>query len=177
MDEIWKDIEGFYGYQVSNTGRVRTIDRFVWNPANQSNSLLRGLIMTIDTKGKRYGQIGLCINGKYSKKLVHRLVAQAFIPNPENLPEVNHKDRNKLNNNSYNLEWVTRLGNAQHLKRTGGYDNMPRGEKKCNAILTRQAVAHIRQKVLRNIDYCNLYGVKPPTISCLQNDKYRKRWV
>jgi hypothetical protein len=176
MEEIWKDIDGFYGYQVSTHGRVKTIDRLVWNPANQSKSLLKGMIRKLDLVGKIYPQIGLSIESKTHKRLVHRLVAQAFIPNPENLPEVNHKDKNPLNNRVDNLEWVSRLGNMQHRKDTGGYDNMPRGEQRPNAILTREAVIHIRQKVLRNIDYCRLYGVKPTTVSCLQSDKYGRRW-
>jgi len=177
MSEIWKDINGFPGYQVSNQGRIRTLDRYVWNKSNGSNSLLKGMIHKLDTTGKEYAQIGVWVDGKCKKYLVHRLVAEYFVHNPDNLPEVNHEDRNKLNNNDWNLRWVTRLGNMQHLKSTGGYKNFPNGSNKSNSILTDEAVRHIRRKELRNIEYCKMYGVKPSTISCLWSDKYGKRWA
>lgn len=177
-EEEWRDIEGFEGlYQVSNLGRVRSVDRFVFNKANGTDSFIRGTIMKFDMTGKLYAQVGLANNGKYKKKLIHRLVAKTFIPNPNNYPEVNHIDHNKLNNEASNLNWMTRLKNARYAKAHGRYDNFPSGERKSNAILTADAVKHIREKVLRNIEYCRLYGVKPSTVSCLQNPtKYGSRW-
>jgi len=178
MEEIWKDIKGFEGsYQVSNLGKIQSIDRLIWNPANGSYSTQKGRIHKLDFKNKFYAQIGLWKNSKCTKKLVHRLVAESFILNPKNLPEVNHKDTNKLNNCSSNLEWCTRLQNQRDAKNKGLYSNFPKGSAKCNAILNEKAVLHIRRKEMRNIDYCKLYNVKPSTISCLQNDKYKGRWV
>lgn len=66
-----------------------------------------------------YLQIGLCKNGEVIKKLIHRLVAETFIPNPKNLPEVNHKDGDKKNNILSNLEWVSKLENEEHAYDTG----------------------------------------------------------
>lgn len=101
MEEIWKDIEGYEGvYQVSNLGRV--------------NSLYTNRILNGDKVGGRYLRVVLCKNNIKSKKLIHRLVAQAFIPNPENKPQVNHIDEDKTNNRADNLEWVTRKENANH---------------------------------------------------------------
>ena len=94
IKEVWKDIEGYEGlYQVSTLGRVKN---------SRSGRILKG--------GKHkagYHQVILCKNGKVKYYLVHRLVAQAFIPNPQNKPQVNHIDEDKENNYVENLEWVT----------------------------------------------------------------------
>jgi hypothetical protein len=103
--EIWKDIEGYGGmFQVSNKGRIKSY--------LGSNT---GLIRSVKNKLGTYLSIVLCGNGLPTKSVkVHRLVANAFIPNHENKPEVNHKDGNKQNNAVENLEWVTRSENVQH---------------------------------------------------------------
>ena len=99
--EIWKDIEGFEGkYQVSSWGRVR-------------NAITECIIKPYRNH-KGYLKIGLTKGDKCVKFRLHRLVAKAFIPNPDNLPQVNHKDGNKANNSFTNLEWVTNIDNAQH---------------------------------------------------------------
>lgn len=103
MQEIWKDIQGYEGfYQVSNTGKVKSF-RQSTNFHNQSSHLLKP---TIANNG--YCQVTLYKENKSRHKFtVHRLVAEAFIPNPDNLPCINHIDENKLNNNINNLEWCT----------------------------------------------------------------------
>ena len=98
--EIWKKIEDFENYEVSTWGSVRG---------------KRGIIKPYENS-KGYLKVGLFKNGKHHKKRVNRLVAQAFIPNPYNLPQVNHKDGNKLNNSYTNLEWVTDEINKLHAK-------------------------------------------------------------
>lgn len=106
MEEIWKDIEGYEGlYQVSNTGKVRSFIRKTELQAPWH------LIKPHVTRG--YVFIPLYTKEvKRSKKfLLHRIVAKAFIPNPNNYPEINHKDENKLNNAVDNLEWCTRSYN------------------------------------------------------------------
>lgn len=103
MEEIWKDIVDYEGlYQVSNLGRVKSLVR---------KGVLKEKMLKPFIHQKGYLQIGLHKNGKYIKYLVHRLVAEAFIPNPNNLPEVNHKDENKQNNVVSNLEWCDRSYN------------------------------------------------------------------
>lgn len=106
MDEIWHDIEGYKGlYQVSNKGRVKSLkwgkERILRPGINSSGYLL----------------VKLCKNGVGLYKFIHRLVAQAFIPNPENKPQVNHKDENKLNNCVDNLEWSTAKENSNYGSR------------------------------------------------------------
>lgn len=98
MDEIWKDIKGYEGlYQVSNLGRVKSLG----NLQNKKEKLLKTNICN------GYYAVYLYKNSKKKICLCHRLVAEAFIPNPKNLPFVNHKDDNKLNNRMDNLEWRT----------------------------------------------------------------------
>lgn len=93
-EEVWVSIEGFNGkYSVSNRGRVR------------SNSY--GNILKPFDNGRGYKLVTLCKDNKHYKRYVHRLVAQAFIPNPDDLPEVNFKDENKSNADVENLEWCT----------------------------------------------------------------------
>lgn len=102
--EIWKDIKGYEGfYQVSNMGRIRSIDGVTRKPVKY------GLYLTIQ----------LSKNGTEKLFYIHRLVALTFISNPLNKKEVNHIDGNKLNNMVKNLEWVTRRENAIHSIKNG----------------------------------------------------------
>ena len=112
--EEWKDIEGYEGiYQVNSDGRVKSLDRII-SGYHTNNFHARGRIIkpTICVNG--YAEVHLCRNGKRKVFLIHRLVAKHFIPNPDNLPEVNHKDENPKNNAAYNLEWCTSKYNANY---------------------------------------------------------------
>lgn len=102
MEEILKPIQDFDDYYISNFGNVYS----------KKSGLLKKLIPALDGQ-KNYLLIGLSRNGQRHRKLVHRLVAQAFIPNPHQLPEVNHRDKNKKNNHVSNLEWCTRKENLE----------------------------------------------------------------
>ena len=97
MQEIWKDVKGYEGcYQVSNLGRVKSL-----------NYLQKGKeqILRLEKTPKNYFRCAFSKDGKVKRYSVHRLVAQAFIPNPYNLPIINHKDENPSNNRVENLEW------------------------------------------------------------------------
>ena len=114
MQEIWKDIEGYEGfYQVSNKGRVKSLKRKICSNSNHKYNTLSEKLLKLSGGGK-YIQVILCKDGKTSAKLVHRLVAQAFIPNPNNYPVINHKDENKKNNDVRNLEWCTYKYNNEY---------------------------------------------------------------
>ena len=108
MQEIWKDVVGYEGiYQVSNTGKVRNIRGYILSPADNGNGYLRFSLY----KSKK-----VC-----STQYLHRLIAEAFIPNPDKLSEINHKDENKKNNNIDNLEWVTHVENCNYGTRIQRY--------------------------------------------------------
>ena len=108
--EIWKQIEGFNNYYISNLGNVKSV-----NYAN--NGIEKELVKVPNYKG--YLRVVLYNSNKKYKKRVSILVALHFIKNPENKPQVNHKDGNKLNNNYCNLEWATASENIQHAYDTG----------------------------------------------------------
>lgn len=109
--EIWKDTE-YPGYQVSNLGRVKSVCR-----RNSLGRLIPEKIKVAHLNTSGYKQVNIWINRKGNNKFIHRLVAQAFIPNPHNWPEVNHKNGDKLDNNINNLEWSTRKANLAHARR------------------------------------------------------------
>lgn len=112
--EEWRDIQGFEGlYQVSNYGRVRAIDRFV-NARYGGTQFRRGQIIKGVPMPNGYLCVGLWKNGKSKPQYIHRLVASAFIINPNNYGEVNHKDEDKRNNHSVNLEWCDHLYNLNY---------------------------------------------------------------
>lgn len=103
MQEVWKKIEGYPLYSVSNFGQIRN---------DKTNKILKG---GPDTYG--YPIVILCNNGQKRTRTVHRIVAEAFIPNPQNKPQVNHIDGDKKNNCISNLEWVTNQENSDHFWR------------------------------------------------------------
>ena len=113
MEEIWKDIKGYENYyQVSNLGRVRSLDRYVATVGNPSGKrLIKGKIkkQTLRTCGRDTGYYYVVLSKNNIDKLcsVHRLVAEAFVPNPNDLPCINHRDEIKTNNHMDNLEWCT----------------------------------------------------------------------
>lgn len=106
MCEVWKAIDGFEGlYEVSNKGRVKALERTIIN--NGGLQRRHEKILKINYSGNRHGLVVLCKNSKTYSRLVHRLVAIAFIPNPENKPVVDHIDTDTHNNCVENLRWVT----------------------------------------------------------------------
>ena len=111
MNEIWKDIKGYEGlYQISNLGQVKSLARPInnFNQCCTKDKLLKGGIK------RGYRQVILLKDNKRKYASVHRLVAEAFLPNPHNLPIINHKDENKLNNNVSNLEWCSTKYNVNY---------------------------------------------------------------
>ena len=121
--EIWKDVLGYEGkYQVSNLGNVRSVDRIFVNACGVIVSR-KGTILKPRLNRDGYLRVTMHKKGKIKAEVIHRCVAVAFIPNNKNLPQVNHKDGNKRNNNVYNLEWCTPLENMHHAKRKGLRNN------------------------------------------------------
>lgn len=118
MEEIWKDIQGFENYQISNLGRVRTLNKYV-RQGLPKELVKKYKILKLIKNTHGYYSINLYKNTKCYRKDVHRLVAQAFIPIPKKLLQVNHIDGNKQNNDISNLEWVSAKENMQHASKMG----------------------------------------------------------
>ena len=148
--EVWKDIKGYEGlYQVSNLGRVKSLN---YNNTNKEKILksetLRGYIryhLFKKNKGKHY--------------FLHRLVAEAFIPNPNNYPIINHIDGNPLNNNIDNLEWCTYKYNAEHALKTGlvnMYSFVMKDKKTKQVIRTFKNLYEL-QKEMNFSNYAHIY--------------------
>lgn len=116
--EIWETIDDYPEYEVSNLGRVKSKTRTIkhnYGGLSTRHAIIR--VPYINSVG--YYVVGLTKNKRVRNVFVHRLIAKAFIPNPENKPQVNHKDGNKLNNALENLEWVTSFENIWHGINTG----------------------------------------------------------
>ena len=153
--EIWKDIKGFEGvYQVSDHGRIKRVD----------SQKIRTLNFTHDG----YVRIRLIHNGKDETRRVHRLVAEAFIPNPDNKETVNHIDGNKRNNNVSNLEWADR-----HEQMIHAYEHGLKKAVHTNRKLSDEQVAAIRKEyVPRSKEHGTValgkkYGVTDSTIGMI----------
>lgn len=123
--EVWKQIKGYEGlYEVSNTGRVKSVARVV-NTSDNRALPIKEKILTLhaskcDKKHPRpMFHVELWKNNKREVPFIHRLVAQAFIPNPDNKPQINHIDGDRRNNNVENLEWCTNGENVKHAYANG----------------------------------------------------------
>lgn len=130
MEEIWKDVVGYEGYyEVSNFGNVRRTSTNLKPGRNNKHGYLN---------------VSLSKNGKSNSKSIHRLVAEAFISNPDNLPQINHKDCIKTNNFSINLEWCTLEDNIQHAVDNNRYRDQ-NGENNNMNKITIEDVHFIRK--------------------------------
>lgn len=108
--ETWRDIKGYEGlYQVSDQGKVRSLDRYVSN-----NHLMKGQILKQHLSNRQYWKVYLVTHNKVRTFQVHRLVAEAFIPNPESKPCVDHINCDKNNNTVFNLRWCTHSENMMN---------------------------------------------------------------
>ena len=174
--EEWRPVVGFEDrYEVSNTGKVRSISRTYTN-SRGSTYTVNGKELTQETKKStnnnphNYKRVTLSDNdGKLIHKSVHRLVAEAFIPNPENKPQVNHIDCVKDNNNVDNLEWCTSTENLQHASKHGlMHDTALKGEDAVLAKFTNEEVAWMRQLYDAGVSInliAEQYDVSRPTIN------------
>lgn len=162
MKEIWKDIKGYEGfYRVSNMGRVETLERIITR-TNGRKLPIHGKILTpimnLDYEHVILADMSKKIKNKQLK--VHRLVAQAFIPNPENKPQINHKNFIRNDNRVENLEWVTVLENSQHAMKYKRDQIGRKGILNGRAKLTEEDVLYIREnKHLKVITLIEMFNV------------------
>lgn len=118
MQEIWKPIKEYENlYMISNLGKVKSLDRITQNGSGKF--IKKGRLLKNHINNKGYEYMYLKDRERIKKVYVHRLVAQAFIPNPNNKKEVNHIDCNPLNNKVNNLEWVSHKENMAYMSKLG----------------------------------------------------------
>lgn len=154
--DIFKTNDKFYPFAVNKLGQVKDL---------QSGEIIE---CKIGTHGYRYK----------SRHLVHRMVAELFIPNPENKPQVNHKDSDRTNNNVSNLEWVTRSENALHMVKMGRNSvNTKRGEDNHLTVYSDELIHEICKQLesgIRSIDVAKSLDVPPHYVKCIKAGKIRK---
>lgn len=116
---VWKNIKGYEDYyEISSTGVVRSKNRTITDSVGRTRSW-EGQILNPDIAQNGYYRVTLSVNRRRKQVYLHRLLAEHFIPNPRNLPQVNHKDGNKLNNDLINLEWCSVQENTIHAYKHG----------------------------------------------------------
>ncbi len=175
-EEIWKDIPGFEGiYQASTLGRIKSLERKIkhWKGGY---SVLKESILS-ERKSKGYVSVVLYKNGKNKNIDIHRLIAITFIPNPNDKPEVNHKDFIKTNNRVSNLEWTTSEENIKHAVENGLITSR-KGENNNFSKLKEKDVLIIRDVLKKNPKInkqviINLFSVSKSTINQIRS---RRIW-
>lgn len=175
-----KDIKGFEGlYAVDETGQIWSYPKSC--PFGKNGGIVtRGGYFIKQHKMKRTNHLRVWLykDKKRFVYLVHRLVAEAFLPNENNLPIINHKDCDPSNNNIQNLEWCTYKHNSKHAYENGRWTPPNQsGSKNSRAILTESDIIEIREKY-KTVKNCSKiaeeYNVKPKTINQIIN---LKRWA
>lgn len=157
--EIWEAVKYFENnYKVSNLGKVKNI---------KTGRILKGVL-----DKDKYLKLTLYNGGIKFNKIVHRLIAQAFVPNPKNKPQVNHIDANKQNNNAINLEWCTPLENIRHAM-DKGIKGTAKGSRNNLSKLVEKDIIYIRKTFLSKNALALKYKVH---ISTIERIISRKTW-
>lgn len=171
--EIWLPVIGFEKrYKVSNLGRIKSLDSYILKKSSVTY-FVKGRTLKQFKTPKGYMAVKLCFNGIEKTKLAHRVVAEAFIDNAENKPQVNHINGIKDDNRVDNLEWCTNDENVKH-KVLNGLTNCIRGEAHYNAKLNYNLVEEIRYRLSNGESgksICKDYNVSDTTIYNIKKGK------
>lgn len=174
--EIWKRVNGYLDrYEVSSTGLVRSLDMLI-NNKHGSQSFKKGRVLKSHPNKKGYPQVTLCLNGVNKTFRVHRLVASAFIDNPENKSQVNHINGIKDDNRVENLEWCTNQENIIHAY-SNNLINTNKGEKHHNSKLTDNQVELIKEYLKSGSALKPLAEYFNVSITVISNIKNKKTWI
>lgn len=155
--EVWKTVEGFPDYQISNLGRVR------------SGIRKKGLLNQSRTS-RGYKKVSLWRNGAMKTGLIHRLVASAFLPNPNDLTDVNHKDGNKQNNCVDNLEWSSRSTNQKHAYTHNLYSRSNGSSKRLSRTEAMQVLS-LRKSGMPQKEIAIQFGITEGAVSHIVNGR------
>lgn len=171
--EYWCDVEGYPGYQVSNLGNVRSLDRVV-RRKNGRTLTIKGQPLKPQKNHKGYLRVRLRKEKKEKALSVHRLVATAFIANPKSKPQVNHLNGDKQDNNVLNLEWCTQSENIKHAFRMGlNHD----GENHPNSRLGYNQVLLIKEKLSKgNLTLTDIAKQFDVGLTTIHDIKTGKQW-
>lgn len=165
IEESWKDIKGYEGiYQVSNLGRVKSYDSI-----DKLGRVRKGRVLKNYLNNWGYPIVTLSIKSKLKTFRVHRLVAEAFIPNPENKPQVNHIDEDKTNNMASNLEWVTAKENVNY-----GTHNERMSKTLSIPILTTNLKTGESKTFYSTKECCRQLGLDPSSITKVLKGKLKQ---
>lgn len=173
-NEVWSPIKNYEGlYEVSNMGRVRSLDR------KQSRAIVgletyvkKGRVLSPRLQRQGYQLVALFKKGEREDKLIHRIVAESFIPNPLKKETVNHKDNVKGNNVVNNLEWATQSENSKHAFENGFNSN--KGEKNPSRKLNSKEVRRIKMALgcgMSARELGNIYNVHKSTIKSIRTGR------
>lgn len=171
MNEVWKSIHGFSNYEVSSSGRVRSIDHFDSLGRKQIGKVLKP---KLDSR-KHYLHVCLYKDGKSIPVNIHRLVATEFIENPNGYKEVNHKDEDKTNNAVSNLEWCTHKYNNNY----GSKRESTRGANNPMSKITQDVAEFIKKHhlscggTMRNIELSKMFNLSPTHVCAVAHGR---RW-
>lgn len=175
--EIWKYVKGYEGYyQISNLGRVKSVERYVWWPGLNCYHLLKERIMKPQLCRKGYARVQFKVDNVSKSFAVHRMVAEAFIPNPEGKLEVNHINSIRDDNRLENLEWATHSENQVHAYKFGNRDH--KGNNHPQRKIDESIVKEIRAKYIpfkyAGRKLADEYGLKVSHIANIVRNKIWK---
>jgi NUMOD4 motif/HNH endonuclease len=160
----WRSVVGFEGiYLVSNQGHLLTQSHLTQDKRGRFRKIKSRLRKPAKNRDG-YLTCLLCNGAKIRSTSMHRLVAEAFIPNPHNLPEVEHRDRNRANNWVHNLEWISKL------------DNDAKGERVCGSKLTAADVKRIRELLKEGFRQRQIAAMFDVDISAISSIKIGRNW-
>lgn len=185
--ELWSDVEGYEGhYQVSNLGRVRSLDRGMWVTQDRYTKprwmkrkgkvLKPGIGAKVKDRRGQYARVVLCKYGKSKTYDVHRLVGLHFVSNPLNKPALNHINADSLDNRAANLEWCTIAENNRHTISLGRKPCM-NGSKGMTSKLNARQVRLIKLMLrigIRPQNIANRFNISRPTIYAIKSGKVWK---
>ena len=167
-EEIWRTHPEIEKIEVSTFGKVRTLDRVV--SSEKRTQFIKGQVLKQNVINNGYLQVQFRVNGKRIHKLVHRLVAETFLSNHDNLPYVNHKDCDTTNNNVDNLEFCTASYNRRYQEKFGISSSEARGHPLFAVNLSTLEVSHFRAQ----IEASRLLGVDRRNINKVIKGKYKQ---